>query len=58
MPCGEGVCHESSEMESGSWRNCCQSGLNPTILIYGDKPESKFDDDDMAIVTLCLFFVK
>ena len=20
---GEGRCHESSEMESGSWRDCC-----------------------------------
>ena len=20
---GEGGCHESSEMESGSWRDCC-----------------------------------
>ena len=26
---GEGGCLELSEMESGSWRDCCQSGVNP-----------------------------
>ena len=26
---GEGGCHESSEIESGSWRDRCQSGVNP-----------------------------
>ena len=36
---GEGGCHESSEMESGSWKNCC--GVNPATPIYGDKPGSK-----------------
>ena len=25
---GEKGCHESSEMESGSWRDWCQSGVN------------------------------
>ena len=25
---GEKGCHESSEMKSGSWRDCCQSGIN------------------------------
>ena len=30
---GEGECHESSEMESGSWRDCCQSGVNPATPV-------------------------
>ena len=25
---GEGGCFESSEMESGSWKDCCQSRVN------------------------------
>ena len=25
---GEGGCHESIEMENGSWRDCCQSGID------------------------------
>ena len=33
----EGGCIESREMESGSWRDCCQSGVNP------DKPRSKLE---------------
>ena len=40
---GEEGCHESSELESGSWRNCCQSGVNPATPVYGDKPGSKLD---------------
>ena len=44
---GEGECHESSEMESGSWRDCWQSGVNPATPVYRDyKPGSKLDDDD------------
>ena len=43
---GERGCLESSEMKSGSWRDCCQRGVNPATPIYGDKPGSKFDDDD------------
>ena len=39
----EGECIESSEMESGSWRDCCQSGVNPTTLVYRDKPKSKLE---------------
>ena len=39
----EGGCIESSEMESGSWRNCCQSGVNPATPVYGDKPGSKLE---------------
>ena len=33
-------------MESGSWRDCCKSGVNPATPNYGDKPGSKLDDDD------------
>ena len=40
---GEKGCHESSEMESGSYKNCWQSGVNPATLVYGDKPGSKLD---------------
>ena len=43
---GEGGCLESSEMESGSWRDCHQSGVNLATPIYGDKPRLKLDDDD------------
>ena len=38
---GEGGCLESSEMESGSWRDCCQGGVNLATSIYGDKARSK-----------------
>ena len=34
---------KSSKMESGSWRNCCQSGVNPTTPICRDKPGSKLE---------------
>ena len=34
----EGGCIESSEMESGSWRDCCHSGVNSATPVYGDKP--------------------
>ena len=34
-------------MESGSWRDYCYSGVNLTIPVYGDKTESKLDDDDV-----------
>ena len=40
---GEKGCHESSEMESGSWRDCYQSGVNLAIPIYWDKPGSKLN---------------
>ena len=40
---GEGGCLESSEVESGCWRDCCYSGLNLATPIYGDKPGSKLD---------------
>ena len=39
---GEGGFLESREMESWSWRNCCQSGVNPATSVYGDKLGSKF----------------
>mgnify|MGYP001801922447 CR=1 FL=1 len=35
---GEKGCHESSKMESDSWRDCWQSWVNPATPIYGDKP--------------------
>ena len=32
---GEKGCHESSEMESGSWRDWCQSGVNLAPNLQG-----------------------
>ena len=43
---GEVGCLESSKMESGSWRDFCQGGINTAKPIYGVKPGSKLDDDD------------
>ena len=40
---GKGGCHESSELESESWRDCCYSGVNSATPVYGDKPGSKLD---------------
>ena len=40
---GEKGCHEWSEMESGSWRDCCKSGVNSATPVHGDKPGSKLD---------------
>ena len=31
-----GGCHKSSKMESGSWRDCCYSRVNPATSVYGD----------------------
>ena len=39
----EGGYIESSEMGSGSWRDCWQSGIIPATPIYGDKPGSKLE---------------
>ena len=39
----EGECIKSSKMESGRWRDCCQSGVNPATPVYGDKPGSELD---------------
>ena len=36
---GEGGCLESSEMESGSWRDCCLSGVNLATPIHGINPD-------------------
>ena len=41
----EGGCIELSKMESGSWRDWCQSGVNLATPIYGDKPGSKIGID-------------
>ena len=38
---GENGCQELNEMESGSWTDCCQSGVNPATPVYRDKPRSK-----------------
>ena len=43
---GEGGCLESSEMESGSWSDCCQGWVNTPTPVYGDKTGSKLNDDD------------
>ena len=43
---GEGGCLESSQMKSGSWRDCNQSAVNPATTVYGDKPGSILEDDD------------
>ena len=43
---GEGGRPETSVMESGSWRDCCQSGVSSATPVYGDKPGSKLGDDD------------
>ena len=39
----EGGCIESSEMESGSWRDCCQSWVNSATPVYRDKLGSKLE---------------
>ena len=39
---GEGGCLELSKMESGSWRDCCKSGVNPATPVYRDKPGSNW----------------
>ena len=39
---GKKGCHESSEIESESYRDCCQSGENPATPVHGDKPGSKW----------------
>ena len=49
----EGGCIESSKMESGSWRDCCQSGVNLVTPIYGDKPRSKLELIDCLIESQC-----
>ena len=39
----KGGCIESSKMESGSWRDCCKSGVNLATPVYRDKPGSKLE---------------
>ena len=45
---GEKGCHESSEMEKGSLRDCCQSGVNPSTPFTGTNLGQNWiaDDDD------------
>ena len=40
---GEGGCIESSKMESGSWRDCCQSWVNPATPVYGVNPDQNWN---------------
>ena len=47
----EGGCIESREMESGSWKDCCQSEVNPATPVYGDKPGSKLELIDMPLTS-------
>ena len=44
---GKDGCRELSQKESGSWRDCCQDGVNPAIPVYGDKTRSTLDGDDL-----------
>ena len=44
---GEKGCLESSQMESRSWTDCCQSGVNLATPVYRDKPGSKLDDEKL-----------
>ena len=48
---GEKRCHASSEIENGSWRDCCQSGVNQAIPVYRDKPGSTLDWLNLPIAT-------
>ena len=34
---------ELNKMESGSWRDCCQSRVILATAIYGDNPDQKLD---------------
>ena len=54
---GEKGCHESSKMESGSLRDCCQSGVNPATPSTGIKLDQNWidDDDDDAVDLFCGF---
>ena len=49
-----GGCLESSEMESGSWRDCCQRGVNMATPIYGDKPDQYW----IMMMIICIKFKK
>ena len=39
---GEGGCLESSKMESGSWRDCCYSGVNSATPFTGINPDQNW----------------
>ena len=41
----------ASEMESGSWRDCCQSGLSQATPVYRDKPGTTWIWTDCLIDT-------
>ena len=41
---GEGGYLELSEMESGHWRVCCSSGVNPATAVYRDIADQNWID--------------
>ena len=45
-------------MESGCWRDCCWSRVNPATPVYGDKPGSKLDDSSNTTTPRKIFFRK
>ena len=46
----EGGCIESSKMECGSWRDCCQSGVNLATSVYRNKPGSKLELKSLVVI--------
>ena len=36
-------------MESGSWRDCCKSGVNPSTPFTGINPDQNWIDDDWIL---------
>ena len=51
-------CIESSKMENGNWKDCCQSGINLATLIYRDKRGSKLELIDWLISAAGNWFKK
>ena len=49
---GEGRCLESSDMENGSWRDCCQNGVNMVTPVQGINLDQNWIDDDDDINNL------
>ena len=41
---GEGGCYESSKKESGSWRDCCQCGVNLATPFTAINPDQNLID--------------
>ena len=53
----EGGCIQLSKMESGSWRDCCQCGVNLATTVYRDKPRSKWGYEKCVFYTISLIHV-